>query len=168
AATTCASTAPAVAAGRHRLFVGVAPGGGDVVQTSAASSLEDFWLLERRPSRPQLDWTLHLDGVAGLRLVARTLELLDAAGTPRLRVAPPWVLDAAGVRHPAELTVDGCVVDTDPRAPWGRPPLAPGAGRCTLRLTWNEDVAYPALVDPLWSATDTLVQPRSQHGMATL
>ncbi len=47
------------------------------------------------------------DKVAGLRLFANTLELLDSSGMPRLRVSPPYLLDAKLKRHTATLELSG-------------------------------------------------------------
>ncbi len=69
------------------------------------------------------------DGVAGLRLVAGVLEMLDAGGAPRLRVEPPYIVGADGARTDASLAVEGCAVDSNPAAPWGRRVTAPGAGQ---------------------------------------
>ena len=102
--------------------------------------------------------------MSGLRLVAGTLEMLDADGTPRLRVAPPYIVGADGARTDATLAVEGCAVDTDPAAPWGRPVTTPGAASCTVRVRWPDDgVAYPAVLDPRWTTTGSMTTPRQGH-----
>jgi hypothetical protein len=82
---------------------------------------------------------------AGLRLVeGRVLELLDAEGTPRLRLAPA----------DATIAVDGCAYDASPAAPWGRAPKAPGANRCIVRVTPRAGTrAPPASVTTPWAPT---------------
>lgn len=89
--------------------------------------------------------------VAGLRLVANTLEFLDAGGAPRLRMTP----------SDAWLVVEGCAVDTNPAAPWGRAVTAPGAPRCGVR------VHAGALRDPsaraAWGTTGDLSVARANH-----
>ena len=107
--------------------------------------------------------------IAGLRLVADTLEMLDAAGSPRLRVAPPYIVGADGVRTDARLAVLGCAVDTDPSAPWGRRVKAPGAASCTVQVSWNDaTVAYPALLDPRWTTTGSMTTARQGHTATVL
>jgi hypothetical protein len=135
---------------------------GDVVHRAHAEGTEDYVLFEERPEREELLYDVDVSHVAGLRLVANTLEFLDDGGTPRLRVAPPYVLDAEGLRHEAKLEVQGCAVDTDPRAPWGRRVLGPGAAACEVRVSWTLG-AYPALVDPSWSTTGSLANGRYSH-----
>lgn len=142
------------------------PGGGDIVHRPAAEGTEDLVVFERAPARAELSYDVELgERAAGLRLVADTLEVLDAQGTPRLRMAAPWVVDAAGVRRAGRVEVSGCAVDRDPRWPWGRPVTAAGAARCEVRVTW-EKVTYPAVVDPAWTTTGSLVAKRaSQHAI---
>ena len=53
-------------------------------------------------------------------LVENTLEMLDAGGAPRLRVAPPFLVGADGARTDAMLAIAGCAVDKSAAAPWGR------------------------------------------------
>ncbi len=68
----------------------VYPGGyakGDVVHQVRESGTEDFVILRERGTS-SLDYELEIEqGVAGVRFGADTLELLDAGGAPRLRVA---------------------------------------------------------------------------------
>ena len=90
--------------------------------------------------------------------------MLDAAGTPRLRVAPPYIVGADGARTDATLAVEGCAVDSDPAAPWGRPVITPGAASCTVKVSWPDDgVAYPAVLDPKWTTTGSMTTPRQGH-----
>src|SRR5260370_41235244 len=101
----------------------VYPGGdakGDVVHQVRESGTEDFVIL-RESGTTSLDYELALEqGIAGLRLVVNTLELLDARGAPRLRVASPYVFDDAGSRLEARLSVGGFAYDTIPSGPWRR------------------------------------------------
>src|SRR5262249_53319044 len=92
-------------------------------------------------------------GVAGVRLVGDTFELLDEGGAPRLHMESPFVLDADKVRHPAKVMVSGCKYDTDPRGPWGRPITLPRAAACVVHLAWGANLRRPLLVDPQWSTT---------------
>ncbi|WP_437986985.1 Kelch repeat-containing protein [Sorangium sp. So ce117] len=144
-----------------------AEGGGarDVVHRVLPNGTEDFVVFEQEPARKELRYRVDVTAVSGLRLVERTLEFLDAGGSPRLRVAPPYLVDATGARVPASLSVEGCAVDTSPRAPWGRPVTPPGAPACTVIVGWQPaGVRYPALVDPQWIATtNQMITPRARH-----
>ena len=103
-------------------------------------------------------------GAAGLRLVGGTLEVLDAAGTPRLRVAPPYIVGADGASTDATLAVTGCAVDTNPAPPWGRAVTAPGARVCQVKVSWpGSGVAYPAILDPRWTTTGSMGTARQDH-----
>jgi len=133
----------------------------DEIHRVLPASVEDFIAFAERPAVETLSYRVEVTRVAGLRKVSTALEFLDASGTPRLRVAPPYFLDRGGKRHPASLGVDGCRVDTDPRAPWGRPTVAPGAGTCVVSVRWKAD-DYPILVDPLWSTTDSMSTGRTE------
>lgn len=126
-------------------------------------ALEDV-VVFGEPTAPHLDYLVDLfRGVAGLRLVSNTLEFLDSTGTPRLRVAPPWVVDGDGVRHDARLSIADCAVDTSPAAPWGRRITPPGASACRMSVTWPEGLPHPLTVDPLWSATGSMISARTGH-----
>ena len=101
--------------------------GADVVHRVTATGTEDYVLTHEASPVDSLRYTVALgESVAGLRLVGGSLEVLDDGGAPRLRVRRPYLVDAEGTRHDAELTVEGCAYDSDPRAPWGRPATAPG------------------------------------------
>ena len=126
---------------------------------------EDFVAFDTAPEAAELRYVVRLDSnVAGLRLVADTLEFLDADGAPRLRVARPSISSSDGTEHEARLNVVGCDVDQNPSPPWGRPIVAPGAAECTVLVTWDpEAVSYPALVDPAWVTTGNMIQARNSH-----
>lgn len=143
------------------------PEGADVIHRVDSGGTEDFVFFRERPAEEALTYRVDVRGVAGLRLVANTLEFLDEAGTPRLRVASPWVVDATGRRHSASLHVHGCDVDQDPRAPWGLPITPPGASTCLVRVGWTV-AQYPALVDPGWTTTAVMAQARTSHVAASL
>jgi MYXO-CTERM domain-containing protein len=149
-----------VAAGIAR-YAG-ALGGADVVHRVHAEGTEDFVVFEARPAREELRYLVDMSRVAGLRLVGNTVELLDEGGAPRLRVAPPTVVDAGGAVHEATLGIEGCAFDVSPAAPWGRPVTPAGAGRCGVRVAWS-GVAYPAIVDPAWTATGSMATGRQFH-----
>jgi RHS repeat-associated protein len=139
--------------------------GGTLLHRALEDGAEDFVSFETRPAVPEVDYDLALgDGVSGLRLVEGTLELLDLDGAPRLRAEPPFIAGADGVRTDATLAVEGCAVDTDRAAPWGRSVTAPGADTCTLRVRWpDESVVYPAVLDPRWTTTGSMTTTRQGH-----
>lgn len=134
-------------------FVQATAQGHTVFQRQRDSGVEDYIAFEQRPDRPVIEYELELSSsIAGLRLVANTLELLDSGGTPRLRASPPYILGADDALTWARIEVTGCAVDRDPSAPWGRPPIAPGASACDVTVRWDDaHVVYPALLDPAWT-----------------
>lgn len=133
----------------------------DVLQRSLPSGVEDYIVLAHRPAQEEIRYDLKWELVAGLRLVSNCLELLDARGTPRLRVAHPFLMDSDGKTHVAKLSVEGCAVDISPLAPWGRPVVDPGARACVVKVSWEgRDVAYPAVLDPTWTTTGDMSTPR--------
>ncbi|XXF77002.1 Ig-like domain-containing protein [Myxococcaceae bacterium GXIMD 01537] len=144
--------------------------GGDVVHRLVPEGTEDYLTFERAPAVPEVRYALRLgDGVAGLRLVADTLEVLDGSGAPRLRMAPPYLVGADGRVTRASVSVPDCAVDTRPTAPWGRPVTEPGSRRCQVRVGWGAGaVAYPAVLDPLWSTTGSLARARRSYTLTTL
>jgi len=150
------------------VYPGGAPEGGDVFQRVDATGTEDFVRFDHPPPRGELRYALTLAGVAGLRLVDDTLELLDASGTPQLRATAPFLIDATHARRPARLELEGCVVDRDPAPPWGRTVTSPGSSSCTLVVSFDAgSVVYPALLDPAWTATSVMARAR-YAGTATL
>jgi hypothetical protein len=156
-----ARAVPITTAGGVALYAG-ALAGADVVHRVHTEGTEDYVVFEDRPAAEELAYDVDLGRVAGLRLVSNTLEFLDGAGAPRLRVAPPYVVDAAGSRSEAVLAVEGCAFDRSPRAPWGRAVTAPGASRCGVVVRWTA-ATYPALVDPSWTATGSMATTRYGH-----
>jgi hypothetical protein len=161
-----ASDAPIAVAGGIAMYRR-AFGGADVLHRVHAEGVEDYVDFQERPAREVLHYDVDVSRVAGLRLVGNTLEMLDQQGAPRLRVAPPYVVDARGERHAAMLSIDGCAYDADPSGPWGRPITPPRAPVCTVRVAW-EPVTYPAIVDPNWSATGSMAKGRAFHTATVL
>lgn len=144
------------------------PEGSDVVHRIDSAGLEDFVAFWQAPQNASLRYELDLDDAAGLRLVARSLEVLDEHGAPRLRVAPPYVVDRSGERHAATLDVEGCAVDDSPVAPWGRAITEPGARTCTVVVRWPGHLSYPLLVDPQWQLTSNLLGQGRRRATATV
>jgi hypothetical protein len=148
----------------------VTPEGGNLVYRFTPEGTEDYLTFERAPDVPRVRYGLKLgQGVAGLRLVGNTLEVLDGSGAPRLRMAPPYLVDAEGQVALADVSVEGCAVDTSPAAPWGRQVKAPGARQCHVRLEWSAgEVKYPAVLDPVWSATGSMLEGRTAFTLTPL
>jgi len=156
---------------RGELFDGsvVYPGPqGRVVHSALHSGTEDHVALSG--GEPVVHYRVELaDGIAALRKVGSVVELLDAGGAPRFRVSAPWVADVHGGRHAVDLAVEGCSYDSDPRGPWGRKLVAPGARHCTLRMSWDgARVGFPAVLDPIWSLTGDMAYARYRFGLTLL
>ncbi len=136
--------------------------GGSVIHRVTDDGTEDYVVLDQRPESPEVSYEIKLsESVAGLRLVANTLEMVDADGTPRLRVAPPYLVGADGATTDATLEVEGCAVDRDPSEPWGRTPVAAGSSICDVHVRWDDSkVAYPAVLDPSWATTASMATAR--------
>lgn len=165
-----ARPAPLALADGLALFQGAGPHGADVMIRVHGGGIEDYVLFEREPVQKEVRYRLEVGGIAGLRLIEGALELLDEAGVPRLRVAPPYLVDAAGKSVPAALALEGCAADRSPRAPFGRQVTPPGAPTCDLSVSWEgAAVRYPALVDPSWSSTkNSMARARTQHTATVL
>jgi MYXO-CTERM domain-containing protein len=138
--------------------------GTDVMHKVTPHGTEDYVSFNLPPVKSELRYRIVLgSNVAGLRLINDSLELLEASGTPRLRVDAPYGVDANGKKFSAQLHVAGCALDASPAAPWGRPPTSPGASRCDVVITWSATVAYPAVIDPAWTATTNPGFPNSTY-----
>jgi hypothetical protein len=162
-----ASDAPAEVSSAETVLYPGALAGSDVRLRARPDGTEDEVAFAARPAREEVDYDVDVSRVPGLRLVSNTLEFLDEAGAPRLRVAPPFVVDRDGARTEASLALSGCDFDGNPRAPWGRAVTAPGAASCVLRVAWST-TTYPAVLDPAWTATGSLATARYQHISALL
>ena len=111
-----------------------------------------------------LAYTVTPDGFHGVRHVGQTVEFLDAAGFPRLRMIARQLVDSRGVRRDLRLHVTGCEVDRDGRRPWTRPVLALLSPSCQIRVSWDRaNLSYPVLVDPEWGAATGMRGPRVGH-----
>lgn len=145
-------------------------GGRNIVLRPTLEGVEDFVLFESAPPDPSLEYDVDLiSGVVGLRLVSGVLEFVDEAGDPRVRVVPPYLVDSVGHAASASLSVSGCAYDANPAAPWGRKPVVPGAATCRVRVQWdNSTVNYPALLDPSWTSTGSLIEGRGDFTATVL
>jgi MYXO-CTERM domain-containing protein len=150
-------------------YVGAGPHGSDLVFRVTGDSVEDFVVLSEKPAEPFVDYTINTSEVAGLRLIDNTLEFLDKGGDPQVRVKPPRVIDADGAAHEAFLSLLDCKADTNGEEPWGRPVTAPGSAACTMRVSWrDENVIYPAIVDPVWASAGSLATARYRNAAVRL
>lgn len=141
----------------------------DLYRVANQDGVEDFYQIDA-PRDLSFTYDVKLTNVAGLRLVADTLELLDAAGTPQLRMSTPILADSKGRTRAGKISVSGCAYDTTPTGPWGRAVTAPGATSCAVTVTFaNEGLAFPVLVDPAWQATaNTMKQSHAYHKLLLL
>ncbi|MBW2529308.1 MAG: hypothetical protein JRI23_34345 [Deltaproteobacteria bacterium] len=144
--------------------------GTELVHRPTEAGTEDFVRFDSAPPREEIAYRVDVAEVAGVRHVGRVVEFLDEHGTPRLRMAAPWVVSERRAGKPAprpaplDVRVEGCEVSRDGRAPWGRPPVPPGSRPCRIVLSWaGKGVAYPALVDPSWTVTDEMAANRDDH-----
>lgn len=134
-------------------YAGGGPYGSHVVQKPRLNGTEDFVEFDRRPASEEVTYLVDVSSAAGLRLVGNVLELVDATGTPRLRMGAPYVVDRTGTRHDARVALADCAADRDPRGPWGRPVTPAGRGECAVKISWGGSVLYPAVLDPTWTNT---------------
>jgi hypothetical protein len=157
------ATAGEIARG-YVLYRDALPHGVSIVHLPMPTGTEDLLTIEG-PETTSVSYDIDLgEGVAGLRLFADTLELLDSKGMPRLRVSPPYLLDSKLKRHGASLSLSRCVADHSPAPPWSHAVVAPGATSCRLTVSWNAtDVEYPALLDPTWTSTGSMAVGRIFH-----
>ena len=164
-----ARSVPVAVSSGFAVYAAAAPSGGDIVHRVFSAGTEDFVFYARRPEQERLRYRVDVSRVPGLRLVERTLEMLDASGTPRLRVAPPALIDAAGRQIQADLSLEGCAADRRASAPWGRAVTGPGESACQVVVSWSgRGVRYPAMIDPAWVSTKTMTVERSHHAVAAL
>jgi MYXO-CTERM domain-containing protein len=142
----------------------------DVIQGAMPWGTEDNLVFASAPSATSVDYRVTLGArVAGLRLVSNTLEFVDGAGTPRLRMSPPYLMDSKGHRFDAMVSVTDCHADTNPSAPWDRAVTPAGAGACTVHIDWSESpISYPAVLDPTWMSTGTMSTGRAFHTLTLL
>ncbi len=141
----------------------------DILFRISEEGAEDFVLFEHAPATPELRYLVDVSGVAGLRLVANTIEFLDTQGFPRLRTHRARLIESSGRSHDVKLAIAGCAVDISTALPWDRPVVPPGARTCSVVLTWPRDtIHYPAMLDPMWSATDSMTFARTHHSATAI
>lgn len=127
--------------------------GTEIVHRVSAAGTEDYVRLDRAPAHPELRYEVSLgNAVAGLRQIGDSIEFLDRAGAPRLRINTPYGVDSRNQRFAAHMTLSGCAADNNPAPPYGRTVTAPGRRVCQVVVHWDASVSYPAVIDPAWSA----------------
>ena len=116
----------------------------------------------RRRSPTTFRWA---GGAAGLRLVGGTLEVLDAGGAPRLRVAA--ALHRRRRRRAHGRDAGGRGLRGRHQSGGALGPRGDAAGRDELhasRVTWPDaGVVYPAMLDPRWTTTGSMATARQDH-----
>jgi hypothetical protein len=150
--------------GAARVFRGVAPST-DAIVFSDGHAIEDAWALRDAKAAHTLSWAVHAGPGATLRLREDRVELVDAKGYVQLAAAPPFAIDAEGVRrelHPSLVLASG-----EPGAP---PELAaPSSHDATMTLSVDATgLAYPITVDPLWGSSAPMRVARSGHSALLL
>ncbi len=131
---------------------------------------EDYvFFPEVLPATPELRYEVALgESVAGLRLIGRTIEVVDSAGAPRLRMAPPYAVDGDGRRLAVNVAIEGCAYDANIALPWEHAPVDPGSRHCTLHLSWDPAAKAPLVVDPEWRQTANMNQVRMNASVSVL
>ncbi len=169
AALSGASAARAAGSANGVLYQdALGPGFHHEIET-APGGVRDRLSLPAAPPNGEVRYAIDLGpSIAGLRAVGGGVELLTADGTPAMRVNGASIEDAHGVVRPIDLRVEGCAVDEDPRPPWRRAVVPPGAGRCDLVASLPESLAYPAVFDPLWTDANAMPEPRYDFETATM
>jgi MYXO-CTERM domain-containing protein len=148
----------------------------DVVHRPTFEGTEDYVFVESRPEQEELRYEIDASQVGGMRLVGNTLELHQKDGKNALRVAPPYVIDAAGSRQEALIRVEGCAYSTRPAAAPDAKVVTPGERSCTVVISWADadrltcgagasgppcgPLQYPAVVDPAWTTTFSMITAR--------
>lgn len=158
-----ARPAPRLGAGRDARYPAALPGG-DLAVRAGTRMVEDSVYFAHKPPFDRIVYEIDVSAVAGLRYVGGALELLDASGAPRVRMAPPFVDVADGERLPVAATLRGCAYDASSAPPWGRPIVSPGASRCELELDFDLPAwRFPATLDPAWVVGTEMLSGRSYH-----
>jgi hypothetical protein len=158
--------APAQGGGPVVRYSNVFGVGSELRYQSIRAGVEDFVRFAQAPTGSTLGYQLKLGaGIAGLRKIGSVVEFLDREGAPQLRMAPPYGVDAQGRTFAVRSRIGGCKFDEDPRVPWGRKPLDPGARTCILHLHWDPQVEYPVTIDPAWTAGSDMIAPNLTHEM---
>jgi MYXO-CTERM domain-containing protein len=143
--------------------------GVDAYRVITSDGVEDFYQVADERDELAFSYEVTLGDVAGLRLVAGSLEFLDANGTPRLAAPAPIVLDSRGHSRLGAMHVSGCAYDQRAIGPWGRAVTKPGASTCTVTAKIDgKGLSYPVLVDPAWKGTANTKRSHAFHKLIRL
>lgn len=138
-------------------------GRADVLLRPTAEGAEDFVYFAGAPEDERITYRVALEGATELRRSNDTassgLFVVDSNGARRIEMHEPWLIDASGQRHAADVVVDGCMASA-----------GDGAAMCTVVVDWSErSVRYPVLLDPAWELTfGSMFSPRTKHTSTTL
>ena len=131
-----------VLAHRSVVYADAYPGADSMLQVEL-DRVEEFIVLRDGLAPRQFQYEVKtIEGGGAVRQREGVVEALDQHGIAWLRLAPPYVIDGSGKRHPAEARLHG--------------------DRLTLKVP-DAATAYPVLVDPGWTVTGKLVSARRQH-----
>lgn len=149
-----ATDAPAEYANGYLVYESGTRGGAHVIVRPSENGFEDYIFFEKKPDATRVEYDLTLPpAVAGLRLSSNILEVVGADGLPLFHASSPFLVDAAGKRTNAKLSIGGCAFDDSTQPTWKRKPTAPGATSCKVSITWDDtNVRYPAVLDPIWES----------------
>ena len=139
--------AAGVLQGRALVFSG-AHAHADSLWLAEADRVEELVLLRNRKAPATYRYALRVVGDGRLRQnEGGRVELLGPRGNAWLRLERPYLVDAAGKRHEARVTLR----------------------RHQLTVSFSrEGVAYPALLDPGWSTTAKMADARSDFAAVRL
>jgi RHS repeat-associated protein len=153
-----ATDAPAEFANGYLVYRAAMRTGAHVIVRPSDDGFEDYFLFEKRPDVSRVEYDLTLSpAVAGLRLISNILELVGADGSPLAHASPPFLVDSAGKRTKAKISIAGCAFDQSTQPTWKRKPTPPGATECRISMAWDDrSVEYPALLDPTWETAQAM------------
>ncbi|MGZ3423043.1 MAG: Kelch repeat-containing protein, partial [Polyangiales bacterium] len=124
----------------------------DVVLTAQKRHLEELRVLRSPASGSSLKYRVKLGpGVSQLRVREGVVEVLDHAGTARLRSDPWFALDARHRRIDIVPTLEG-----------------EGTDRVLSAKLTLEGAAYPVAIDPGWGSPVSMAIPRRYHQATVL
>lgn len=139
-------------------------GDGEALELHLTAEGVEDWVETAPGARVEYDVELRA-GVDVVRPLGNAVEFASADGTPWFRASRAVAVDARGDRRPLPLSVEGC--DTEPRShsPLVKSPRR-AKGACVVVVEIPVDLEGPVWLDPLWSSTASLTEPRYSHRVA--